>query len=194
MSTMKEKYLAHCAALLMPMLVKTMAVMTLVVSAAGTFPVRATPLFCTDASRFPLYVLTGCDTASNRPPVAVGAQRVNAFASRVVDDLLLRPPRHPLVQVGRHGLLDAPPGENGTGPVVPAANGIEGTSEETHTNFPDPMASAVTAEDRWYYMNMDQDGTHIFFGDPDSLDEPMPLEASDDFLPKGIGIGKKWQF
>ena len=193
MPGIKKKFFAH-SALSMPMVIKTMAVMTLVISAAGALPVRAVPLFCSDASRFPLYALTGCDTESNRPPVEAGVRRVNEVTPWSVNDDLTTPPRHPLVQVGRHGLLDAPPGENGTGQVVPAAKGIEDLAEETHTNSPDPIASTITTEDRWYYMNIDQDGTHIFFGDLDSLDERMALDASDDFLPKGFGIGKKWQF
>ena len=43
-------------------------------------------------------------------------------------------------------------------------------------------------------MNIDQDGTYLFFGDMLEEDESTTGMGEHDFHLDGIGIGKKWRF
>jgi hypothetical protein len=58
------------------------------------------------------------------------------------------------------------------------------------------FSNSMITEDQWHYMDIDQDGTLLFFGEMDPLDDWSALAEPDDVIPKdiGIGIGKKWRF
>jgi hypothetical protein len=43
-------------------------------------------------------------------------------------------------------------------------------------------------------MRIDQDGTYLFFGDVPGMDDMMTNGDEDDFMPDGVGIGKRWRF
>ena len=77
---------------------------------------------------------------------------------------------------------------------------MKGISAPSDDNPENPHQSAITKDENWYYMNVDRDGTYLFFGDPEQLDQSdrwdrwATSETPDEGLPKGIGIGKRWHF
>lgn len=43
-------------------------------------------------------------------------------------------------------------------------------------------------------MNIDQDGTYLFFGDLPDTDDMRTGADEGDFMPDGVGIGNRWRF
>jgi hypothetical protein len=163
---------------------------------------KAVPLFCSDISHFPNGLLTGCNLDNASPFAGTAGEYPSGGifpgASQAVDVLLSQAHQNPLVQVGPDGLTDETP-EGKVPDEIPHDKGaLEGISAppDATTSLGD-TASTFNKSETWYTMNVDSDGTYLFWGDPeqlDKLDEWSTSEAPDDGLPKGIGIGKKWHF
>jgi len=175
-----------------------MASITVLLLAAPS--AKAVPLFCSDISHFPYGLLTGCNPDATSSAAGTGGGYASGGAlyqdSSAVDALLFQTHPNPLVQVGPNGLTDAP--ESKVSDEIPHAKGTtKATPAQSDASSPGAFASTVTKGETWYTMNVDPDGTYLFFGDPeelDKLDEWSTSKTPDDGLPKGIGIGKKWQF
>ena len=58
----------------------------------------------------------------------------------------------------------------------------------------DAASGFLDQNEGWYYMNIDQDGTYLFFGDRPDTDDMRTGADEGDFMPDGVGIGNRWRF
>lgn len=176
--------------------------LTLLLAFSTVFDAHSAPLFCSDltSTSTPDHVLTGCQTDTR--PMWLSATSPDDDAERyrdldAIDAILFSKPQKPqLFQIGRHALAEdrednienAPPG--GTTQVGHA------TVDGEQVSLFNLNTESLSQDERWYYMNIDQDGTYLFFGDGEmpEADEPGGNPADEELVPDGIGIGKKWYF
>jgi hypothetical protein len=150
---------------------------------------NAFPDFCSDITSAPDRVLTGCQF--NATPLAlqdVPLLEVTAVgdASPPIDAMLsMAPKNRELFRIGRETISDDQDEkkENAYSPGVTEKQTVSDTASEI-----------LLRDEHWFYMNIDKEGTYLFFGDVGDMDEPMTNMDKDDLLPDGIGIGKRWQF
>ena len=175
-------------------------VLTLLLALSAVLDAHAAPIFCSDLTFTPDHVLTGCQTDTR--PIWLPATSPNEDVERygdldAIDAILSSKPQKPqLFQIGRHALAEdrednienTPPG--GTTQVGQAA------ADGEQVSLFNLNTESLSQDERWYYMNIDQDGTYLFFGDGEmpEADEPGANPADDELVPEGIGIGKKWYF
>lgn len=162
------------------------------------FDANAFPVFCSDITAAPYRELTGCQF-DVFPSLAHGASShsiiVAGKESFSIDVMLSRTPKNPqLFHIGP-GVID----DDQNGKAEESSSAGEAEKHLAVGLDADPDATDATSEslhrdDNWYYMNIDQDGTHLFFGDMPEVGQPSTSREEDDFLPDGIGIGKKWHF
>lgn len=71
---------------------------------------------------------------------------------------------------------------------IEAENGPSAESNHIEDEF-------APAQDDWIQMDIDQEGTYLFFGESDDADEKLmnPTEMRG-LIDSGLGIGKKWHF
>jgi hypothetical protein len=159
---------------------------------------NAFPVFCSDITSAPYRELTGCQFDAFPSNMQSAFIRPIAEAGRTsdeIDEMLSRTPKNPqLFHIGP-GVID----DNQNGKAEESSPAGEAEKQLAVGLDVAPEASESTSkslhrDDNWYYMNIDQDGTHLFFGDVPEVGEPTSGGNDDDFLPDGIGIGKKWHF
>jgi hypothetical protein len=164
---------------------------------------KAVPLFCSDVVHYAERLLTGCGPDSNPSLTGMGAylpREASTGASHEIDALLSRARPNPLVQVGPNVLADEPLAAKATDEIRHDREALKGISGLADENAEKSFQSTITKDENWYYMNVDRDGTYLFFGDPERFDQLDQLgewpasETPDDGLPKGVGIGKRWRF
>jgi hypothetical protein len=173
-----------------------LAALLLIVSVSTT---DAAPLFCWDISGPPGLFLTGCDAGAGAPraetvwPPAEGGEDSDDL---VVETLLSGPPQDQLlVQVGPAALEDAQGPGNETADT--SADAVQPAKAAPGVNdaLEDSPAALLTQDDHWLYMNLDRDGTYLFLGGLDEMDDKLrPDDAPETTFPDGIGIGKRWRF
>jgi hypothetical protein len=171
--------------------------------AVGIPSAKAVPLFCSDVVHYAERLLTGCGPDSDPSITGMGAylpREASTGASHEIDALLSRTRPNPLVQVGPNGLTDEPLAGKATDDERHDGEALKGIPAQADENAEKSFQSTISKDENWYYMNVDRDGTYLFFGDPerlaqlDQLGEWPTAETPDDGLPKGIGIGKRWRF
>jgi hypothetical protein len=161
---------------------------------------KAVPLVCSDVVRYADRLLTGCTLDADPPLTEIGprlSQEALNRAFQEVDVILSQTRPNTLVQVGPDGLTDEPSEGKATDGIRHDGRALNRPPIQHDKNQEDSYQSTITKDEDWYYMNVDQDGTYLFLGDPDPLDrldEWATFQAPDDGLPKGIGIGKRWRF
>jgi hypothetical protein len=202
MATIHHKNLLSNPALISMPLIGLVLTLVVLMTAPGGHA-EAAPLVCPDFYAPPEGYLTGCrfegDAASPIPPSILQGQPWTA-ASPDVDAMLSEASRaHWLVQVGSSGLApekqEADQGESD----APATESDQKLAAQAKGTPYKDFFSTIKKDERWYYMNIDQDGTYILLGDPAERDEWLTTEddndlLTDELLPKGFGIGKRWQF
>jgi len=180
-------------------------VMVLFISIIAIRPVAATPLaksaplFCSDVTHFPGRLLTGCNLDARLLATTIREYAPSEALprdSRLVDALIDAKPLNPLVQVGHHGLTDEQAEENEANENRPVLGMVKDNPGQAHNIPQGSFANSGVTEDQWHYMDVDQDGTLLFFGELDPLDDWSAPTEPDNLLSKdiGIGIGKKWRF
>ena len=159
---------------------------------------NAFPDFCSDITSAPDRVLTGCQF--NATPLAL--QDVPLLEVTVVGDasppidamLSMAPKNRELFRIGRETISDDQD-EKKENAYSPGVTEKQTASDGEVAIRPSDTASEILLRDEhWFYMNIDKEGTYLFFGDVGDMDEPMTNMDEDDLLPDGIGIGKRWQF
>lgn len=113
-----------------------------------------------------------------------------ADADRAVDLLINPPPKNAhLFRVGR--MPRPEPSGNSERPVsIPdhtASNA--GTDREAGGNTHPGVSEAA---DDWIQMDLDQNGTYLFFDDSVEAEEMLNLTEPQKLLEYGVGIGKRW--
>ena len=157
---------------------------------------NAFPVFCSDIKSYQKNMLTGCDLNADplnlqrEPPTDISLVEGTSEAMDAV--LAMTPINRPLFQVGRIALLNDRAGKKDK----ESSTGEKQVESEFELDFKssDAESGLLDRDDRWYYMNIDQDGTYLFFGDAPVTDERMINGDENGFLPEGIGIGKRWLF
>lgn len=160
---------------------------------------QAFPDNCRDiAAAPPDCVLTECQ--SNTAPSAskdVFPPEITAVGDEAspIDAMLSMTPKNPrLFQVGRAVISEdqdekkentSPPGAT----EKPTASDGEAAVKPSDTD-----SGALLRDDNWLYMNIDKEGTYLFFGDMRDADEPLTNLDEEGLLPEGLGIGKRWWF
>jgi hypothetical protein len=182
-------------AMVMVLFISTMSIKP----AAATPLAKSAPLFCSDVTHFPALLLTGCDLDARRLATTIAEYALPEALpgdSRVVDALIDAKPLNPLVQVGRHGLIDEQTEENEADENRQILGTEEDNSGQVHNIPQDSFSNGIVTEDQWHYMDVDQDGTLLFFGELDPMEDWSAFSEPDLVLPKdiGIGIGKRWRF
>lgn len=175
-------------------------VLFLVVALVVLMPLdtNAFPVFCSDMASAPDRVLTGCQfnvvppTLQDAPPHAV---TVAGGASYPIEAMLsMTPKNRQLFQVGRGAIADDQDEEKKNGSSAGATEKQTAMTVAADRNPSDATSEVLLRDEHWYYMNIDQEGTYLFFGDMLKEDESTTGMDEDDFIPDGIGIGKKWRF
>lgn len=166
--------------------------------AMASLDANAFPVFCSDIASAPDRVLTGCqfnaapstpqDASSNKIAVVGGV-------SDSIDDMVsMTPKNRQLFHVGRDALSDDLDQQKKGGSSPGATEKQTASAAVVDTNPSDAASEFLRRDEDWYYMNIDQDGTYLFFGDMLEEDESTTGMDEDEFLPDGIGIGKRWRF
>ncbi|GEM_PF-3220161 len=160
---------------------------------------NAFPVFCMDIIKAPDRVITGCRTEAEDSPARVDApdsvpREADEDLSPVDALLTPKPVNKQLFQVGRHGL--ASDAQNQGDKATPDGGGVKSDriSAEDKAIAAGKLMDTVTYDERWYYMSIDKDGTYLFVGDVFDAEDPITDSGGDDYLPDGVGIGKKWTF
>ena len=177
--------------------------MITILLAVGLPPAQAVPLFCSDVVHHAERLLTGCAPDTDLFFTGIGERLprgTSTGSSREIDALLSRTRPNSLVQVGPKGLTDEPLAGDAADYDRHAIGTMDGVPAQRGQTPDDFSQRTISKDENWYYMNVDQEGTYLFFGDPERLDQLDQLgewprsEAFDEGLPKGVGIGKRWRF
>jgi len=160
---------------------------------------NAFPVFCMDIIKAPDRVITGCRTETDDSSARGEApgpvlREANEDPSPVDEILTPKSVNKYLFHIGRHGLAkdDQSQGDQAT----PDGRGAKSDRLSIDGKATDAgkLMDTVTYDDRWYYMALDKDGTYLFVGDVFDAEDPITGTGGDDYLPDGVGIGKKWSF
>lgn len=159
---------------------------------------NAFPVFCSDIEPYKESILTGCNLSAGLLSLPYGSPRVIALvdgASETIDALLaITPKNRSLFQVGRVALADGRVGKKDNGPPAAAGEKQKESEVAADRHSSDAASGFLDQDEGWYYMNIDRDGTYLFFGDLPNTDDMMTNGNEDDFMPDGVGIGKRWRF
>jgi hypothetical protein len=161
---------------------------------------QAAPIFCTDLTFTPDRMLTGCPTSAGPalPMAAASRENTQRYANLDTMERIFPPkPRQPqLFQVGRRALVEdrLENEHNAASQGLPSEKRAPGREKRENQFGLD--SQSLSQDGRWHYMNIDDEGNYIFFGDSDrrDSDEPGAILEDEDLLPGGFGIGKKWRF
>jgi len=159
---------------------------------------NAFPVVCSDMTSAPDRVLTGCQfnvlpsTLQETPPLAVTVAGGESYPIAAM--LTMTPKNRQLFHVGRGALADDQDEKKRNGASAGATEKQMTTAGAADRNPSDASSEVLLRDEHWYYMNIDQEGTYLFFGDMLESDESTTGMDADNFLPDGIGIGKKWRF
>lgn len=166
--------------------------------ALGHLDAKAFPVYCSDSASAPDRVVTGgqfnvaSSTLQDAPPRATSVMDGTPYS---IDEMLsMTPKNRQLFHVGREALTEDRDEKKEDDSSAGAAEKQTASAAEANTNPSDAISEFLLRDEHWYYMNIDQDGTYLFFGDMREGDESTTGMDEDDFLPDGIGIGKKWRF
>ena len=159
---------------------------------------KAFPVFCSDIAFAPDQVLTGYqfDVApANLPDDPPRAIAVMDSAPCSIDEMLSRIPKNrQLFHVGREALIEDRDEKKEDDSSAGVTGKQTASAAEANINSSAATSEFLIRDEHWYYMNIDQDGTYLFFGDMLEEDESTTGMGEDDFHLDGIGIGKKWRF
>jgi len=166
--------------------------------AMASLDANAFPIFCSDIAFAPDRVLTGCqfDGVSSNPPSASSRPvMVGEGASYPIDEMLSRTPKNrQLFHFGPDVIVNDQDGKEENDLSAGVTEKQMAVAVDADLNASGAAFESLHRDQNWYYMNIDQDGTHLFFGDIPEVGEPTTNMDDDDYLPDGIGIGKKWHF
>jgi hypothetical protein len=160
---------------------------------------NAFPDYCSDiASAPPDRVLTGCrfntvlSASQDASPLAI---TVVGDVSSPIDAMLSMTPKNPrLFQVGREAIPDDQDEKKGSTSSPGVTKKPTASDGEAAIKPSDTASEPLLQDDHWLYMNIDNEGTYLFFGDMRDADEPLTNLDEEGLLPDGIGIGKRWWF
>lgn len=161
--------------------------------------VWASPLFCGDEGIEAVSLLTGC-----------------RYDAEILEQMLKQtPPRHP----GGSDRDDRPlagaqptPKPHATVLTIDPRTYLESEAEPAdqphRATDPQPILSnsggdaelqedvvgGFSSDDDWFYLHLDQEGTYLFFGDPEPVEEAAGGTSAEDQVPNQVGFGKRWYF
>ncbi len=159
---------------------------------------NAFPVFCSDIKSYKESMLTGCDLNAGLLNLPYGSHRVITLAdgaSEAIEALVATAPKNrALFHVGRVALSGGKGEKRDSG--QPADVGDKQKAPEVAVDLysSDAASGFLDQDEGWYYMNIDEDGTYLFFGGVPGMDDMMTNGDEDDFMPDGVGIGKRWRF
>jgi len=165
---------------------------------AARWDANAFPVFCSDIKPYKESMLTGCDLNAGLLNLPYGSRRMIALAdgtSEAIEALLATARENrALFHVGRLALSPDNGGnrDNGQSANVDEKQKESKVAVDLHSS--DAASGFLDQDEGWYYMNIDQEGTYLFFGDLPDTDDMMTNGDEDDFMPDGVGIGKRWRF
>ena len=114
-----------------------------------------------------------------------------------VDALINPPPKDDRIfRVGPAlKLEDADSDKGRSGDRKATDNGQELDLEISKAGDPQKREAGEDApENKWTQMELDQDGTYIFFGESAEAEESLKATEKPKLTDYGVGIGKKWHF
>lgn len=159
---------------------------------------NAFPVFCSDIKSYKESMLTGCDLNDGLLNLPYGSRRVITLAdgaSEAIEALLVTAPKNRvLFHVGRVALSAGNGGKRDNGQPANVDEKQKESKVAVDLHLSDAAPGFIDQDEGWYYMTIDQDGTYLFFGDLPDTDDMMTNGDEDDFMPDGVGIGKRWRF
>lgn len=165
---------------------------------ATSWNANAFPVFCSDINLYQEGMLTGCDLNADPLSLTYGSPRVIALgdgAPEAIEVLfVITPKNRSLFQVGRVALSDGKDGKRDNGQPADLGEKQKESKLAGDLHSSDAASEFLDQDEGWYYMNIDQDGTYLFFGDLPDTDDMMTNGDESDFMPDGVGIGKRWRF
>lgn len=173
--------------------------MALVLLGLTTDGARSNPLFCGDEGLDSIMNLTGCGTVfheirslspEKKEKLEVGVQQSIQPEVGVSSE----PPPNASVLRINPGVYESSEPEPESANTSPK-NQVEGTSR-SDADIPEVINNAFSSDGDSVYLNLDEDGTYIFLGEPEREDgttEDYSLEDQSQ-VPNQIGFGKKWRF
>jgi len=165
---------------------------------ATSWNANAFPVFCSDIKLYKESMLTGCDLNAELLNLPYGSRRLIALAdgaSEAIEALLATAPKNrALFHVGRVALSPDNGGKRDNGQPANVDEKQKESKVAVDLHSSDAASGFLDQDEGWYYMNIDQDGTYLFFGDLPDTDDMMTSEDEDNFMPDGVGIGKRWRF
>ena len=175
-------------------------VLFLIVSLLAMAPLNANafPVFCSDMASATDRELTDCQsnvapsTRQDASPHAI--TEMDGTPSSIDEMLSMTPKNRQLFHVGREALAEDRDEKKEGDSSAGATEKQTAAAAEVNINSSAATSEFLFSDKHWYYMNIDQDGTYLFFGDMLEADELTTGMDEDDFIPHGIGIGKKWRF
>jgi len=165
---------------------------------ATSWNANAFPVFCSDIKLYKESMLTGCDLNAELLNLPYGSRRLIALAdgaSEAIEALLATAPKkRALFHVGRVALSPDNGGKRDNGQPANVDEKQKESKVAVDLHSSDAASGFLDQDEGWYYMNIDQDGTYLFFGDLPDTDDMMTSGDEDNFMPDGVGIGKRWRF
>jgi hypothetical protein len=159
---------------------------------------NAFPIFCSDIKPYNESMLTGCDLKAGPLNMPYGSPRVIApveGASEAIEALVATATKNrALFHVGRVALSAGKGGKRDNGKPADVGDKQKAPEVAVDLHSSDAASGFLDQDEGWYYMRIDQDGTYLFFGDVPGMDDMMTNGDEDDFMPDGVGIGKRWRF
>lgn len=165
---------------------------------ATSWNANAFPVFCSDINLYQEGMLTGCDLNADPLSLTYGSPRVIALgdgAPEAIEVLfVITPKNRSLFQVGRVALSDGKDGKRDNGQPADLGEKQKESKLAGDLHSSDAASEFLDQDEGWYYMNIDQGGTYLFFGDLPDTDDMMTNGDEGEFMPDGVGIGKRWRF
>ena len=165
---------------------------------ATSWNANAFPVFCSDIKLYKESMLTGCDLNAELLNLPYGSRRLIALAdgaSEAIEALLATAPKNrALFHVGRVALSPDNGGKRDNGQPANVDEKQKESKVAVDLHSSGAASGFLDQDEGWYYMNIDQDGTYLFFGDLPDTDDMMTSGDEDNFMPDGVGIGKRWRF
>ena len=159
---------------------------------------NAFPVFCSDIKPYKESMLTGCDLNAGPLNLPYGSRRVIALAdgaSEAIEALVATAPKNrALFRVGRVALSAGKGGKRDDGQPADVGDKQKAPEIAVDIHSSDAASGFLDQDEGWYYIRIDQDGTYLFFGGVPGMDDMMTKADEDDFMPDGVGIGKRWRF
>ena len=165
---------------------------------ATSWNANAFPVFCSDIKSYKESMLTGCDLNAGPLNMPYGSPRVIdpvEGASEAIEALVATAPKNrALFHVGRVALSAGKGGKRDNGQPADVGDKQKAPEDAVDLHASDAASGFLDQDEGWYYMRIDQDGTYLFFGGVSGMDDMMTNGDEDDFMPDGVGSGKRWRF